>query len=486
MAYRLPAQRKQSWYALWFERLMALIAFTNFILVLFDYTYVSWRDIYVRGIPVPFSDSYIDLFPEWLYQNYDRLKGIEPHRDTERYLDTVAALEEQVAQTGLDSEEVEPILADLRQQSIQMIDENPFALSEQTGMLEKIKNAVRDRLEAESAKSAFREFWTQEYLISQGWKDEMEFFDRKVQPRLVINYYRNIGETGDFVDLFAAIDLPFTILFGVEFLARTWVISRRKPDVNWFEAWSWRWYDIFLWMPVIHPVIRLLRIIPVNVRLGQARTINFDPLLKQVNRGVTTHFAGEITEVVIIRTINYVQDFIKQGEITNWLTQANTRRYIDINDINEVEAISARLIDLSVYQVFPKIKSDLEALLHHSVTMALKENPVYRTMGQMGDRAVADIVARIVESLHQSVIAALNDPVGAELTNKLVSHFSDSLREEVQEESNLKEIELLLADLLEEVKINYVRRSLAEDFEDIVDQTHKIHEMVKPSYPGDR
>ena len=49
---------------------MAIAATVNLGLVLFDLSYVPWRDFYLRNFP-------------GLIRVYDPIKGIEPHRETE-------------------------------------------------------------------------------------------------------------------------------------------------------------------------------------------------------------------------------------------------------------------------------------------------------------------------------------------------------------------------------------------------------------------
>jgi hypothetical protein len=101
---------------LWFRRLMAIIALINLMLVTFDVSYIRFRDVYLR------------LAPEFTIWYGETFKGIEPERTTTHYLETVDLLEEQVAQTGLDSIQARAILSQLQQQSISIIDENPFQL----------------------------------------------------------------------------------------------------------------------------------------------------------------------------------------------------------------------------------------------------------------------------------------------------------------------------------------------------------------------
>lgn len=121
---------------------MAIAATVNLGLVLFDLSYVPWRDFYQREFP-------------GLTQVYDPIKGIEPHRDTQKYLNTVNSLKEQVNQTGLQSPQTAKLLDELRRLSSEMIDTNPFEIANKTGTLEKIKNRMRDRLGQESSRQAF-------------------------------------------------------------------------------------------------------------------------------------------------------------------------------------------------------------------------------------------------------------------------------------------------------------------------------------------
>ena len=83
---------------------MAIAAAVNLGLVLFDLSYVPWRDFYQRNFPAlnHLNIPGFTLIPSLPY-GYDSIKGIEPHRETQNYLLTVNALKQQVTQTGLQS-----------------------------------------------------------------------------------------------------------------------------------------------------------------------------------------------------------------------------------------------------------------------------------------------------------------------------------------------------------------------------------------------
>ena len=349
---------------LWFERVMAILATINLCLVLFNLSYISWRDRYLQYVPR-------------IVIAYDPVKGIESHRETEKYLNTIDELKNQVSKTGLQSPQVETQLAELRRLSVEMIVNNPFAAANKSGTLEKMKNHMRAHMNEESAKKAFAVFWTQEYLAQKGWTNEFMFFNQQIRPLIATNYYRRIGENGEYIDYFWLIDLPFVCIFAVELLIRSYYIKRRYPSFSWLNAILWRWYDLFLLLPFW----RWLRTITVIIRLDQAQILNLQPIRQEIHLGVVSNFAEEITEIVVVRVINQVQGSIRRGELVSWFLQKeNLRPYIDINNVNEVEAIAAILVQTIVYQVLPKVQPELVAILQHNLEGALNNSPVYRNL----------------------------------------------------------------------------------------------------------
>ncbi len=459
--------------SLLFEKLMAMIAVVNLVLVVFDISYVPLRDFYLRRMP---------QFTQWYGQQF---KGMEPERTTTAYLAAVNELEQQLEQTGqvgLESPQTQQLLGELRQRSQDIIDENPFQIANKSGTLERIKNRVRDRLDIESSKDAFSEFWSPDYLAQAGWRSEISFFNTQIRPLMETNYFRAIGLDGNPLDQFWRIDIWFFAIFGTEFLARTLYLSLRYKGTNWFDAMLWRWYDLIL----LVPMWRWLRVIPVTVRISQSRLVNLKPIQSRVVRGVIASIAVELTEIVILRMIDQMQNLIRQGDVARWLLRPDSnRRYIDINGIDEVEAISGHIIQVLVYQVLPKLKPDLEAILSHSVTSALNTSPVYQGVqsipgfGQLPHQLSRQLAADITKNAYSALTTALEDSSGAELTQKLAQRFGETLREELQKDDTVKELEYLLTVLLEEVKINYVKRLPDEELELLEDRAYKLYEVTQ-------
>ncbi|KYC36012.1 hypothetical protein WA1_40425 [Scytonema hofmannii PCC 7110] len=454
---------------------MALFASANLLLVLFDLSYVPWRNLYIQKLPQ-------------VTQVYDRVKGIEPHRETVQYLKTVDALIEQVSQTGLRSPQVETTLAELRNLSNEMVDSNPFTGVGKSGTLEKIKNRMRDRINVESSKNAFSIFWSQAYLSKRDWTQEIDFFNQAIRPLIATNYYRRIGEQGEFIDDFWLIDLPFVLIFAVELLARSYYIKRSQPGFSWFNAVLWRWYDLFL----LFPFWRWLRVIPVPIRLDQAKVLNLQPLRQQMHQGIVANFAEEITEIVVVRVINQIQGSIHRGELKRWLQQNETLRpYIDINNINEIEAIGTIFVQTIIYQVLPKIQPEAIAILRHSIDSALKQAPIYRDLqnfpgvGQMQLQLSEQLATQIATNLYSAVVSAAEDPVGAKLSGQLVQRFTEALGAELQDKQVLSELQNLVLDFLEEIKLNYVQQMSEEDMMQILQQTRQLRTKPAVQQVGD-
>jgi len=528
-----PTRRRKN---LWFERGMAIAATVNLLLILFDLTYVSFRNFWLLGnvkvpvlewsVPLPLPPGAICSIPggqqpdqeTLITRCYDWIKGIEPHRDTEYYLATVNRLKQQVQQQGtnkLKAPEIQATLKELGQLSGEMISSNPFAVSEKNGTLEKIKNLMRDRLRKSlatlspqmvedpfqpkaspaeqrrsqpkvSATDAFRVFWSPAHLNSRNWDQEIRWFDDSLRPLIQTNYFRSIAETGAFTNQFWKIDLGFWLLFLVEFLARTYYLSRRHPGVKWLDAMVWRWYDLPLIFPFgfLFPEWAWLRVFSTTIRLHQAHLIDLDRIKQQATQGFVGSIAEELTEVVVVQVINQTQDAIRRGDMAQWLQQPRKGKPITVNNVDEVAEIATLLVKLTVYQVLPKIQPELSALVQHNVDTVLNQTPAYRALKnlpgfdglttQLGDR----LIAQVLETLASGLSTALEDGENAELSRRLVEQVTQSFRDELQEQNVLKQIQSLLTDLLEEVKLNYVQQSTDLDVDAMMQETRQLRQIA--------
>ncbi len=498
---RLAKTQQRSWLQQTYERLTALVIATNFALVLFDLSYVAARDFWLQGqieilgvrqlvmgsqrpitIGVPILAANTES--SFVTRLYDPIKGIALQPETQQYLDLVDQLQDVALQQGLESAEAENLLAQLRANSIQILDRDPFRVADKSGRLIQIQNRMLAQVpnNANSANESFEIFWTADYLSQASSSDGIPFFESEIRPLFETNYSRPIGENGAFVDFFAVLDGPFVLFFFGEFLLRTWFISRRYTAVLWREALLWRWYDIFLFLPVL----RIMRCVPLLLRLDQADILKLKRVKAQISQGFAAVVGSDISEIVVLRVLNQAQKVVQRGDLTRLIAQPGTARaYIDLNGVNELEALATLLAKTTVYKVLPQIRPEVEAIIRHNLDGALQTMPGYRQWSglpgfshlpeQMSERLAGDIT----QGLYTGLMAAFEDPVSQQLFNQLASRFLGALRTELGQPRPQQEIESLLVDLLEEIKLNYVEQLSEEDVEEILEQTRVLHQQVE-------
>ncbi|MFN3679952.1 hypothetical protein [Thermosynechococcus sp.] len=482
-----------------YERIMVAIASLNFLLVLFDLTYIPLRDFWLLGkVRIPLLQRVIYLpQPLQITPLYDPIKGIEPHRTTQAYIETIAKLRQTIAEQGVDAPATQELLAQLRQQSTTMVDTDPFALANKTGTLERIKNLMRlkvfGRRDA-SAKQSFERFWSPEYINEQNWQAHLSWFEQQIIPLLATNYWRAYGEDGDFINRFGTLDVPFNLLFFGEFLGRTFWLSRQYRGARWRDAMVWRWYDVLLFFPFwwLAPTWAWLRIIPVTIRLDQAGIICLDSLERQASQGLVAAIATDISEVVVLQVLSQLQKAIRRGQLSRWLpsisgVQGSKKTLNDIDELGELAALVGQVV---IYRVLPQLRPEVETLVAYSVDQVLRQAPPYRQLLEIPSlqalpihwrqSLAREISDRLFLLLEQASKNQGNPPrEGALLVSQLAQKFGQTLSAELQEEQIGKVIQELLVMWLEEVKISFVRQTHLEGIERVLEETRALQESLE-------
>jgi hypothetical protein len=278
---------------------------------------------------------------------------------------------------------------------------------------------------------------------------------------------------------FWQIDLFFCGFFSIEFLVRTFYLSRQHSHINWLEAMLWRWYDVFLLLPFW----RWLGVIPVTLRLHQAGLLRLEPIHTQIKHGFSANLAGEIAEIVAIRLINSAQSAILRGEVAEWLLQPKSST--QINNAKVEAALEHRLLKLTVSRVLPKIQPDVEALLHHNIESVLEQSPLYQslqkipTIGQLPKEMSEHLARNLTKSLYNSLENGVADPEGGAIISQLNHHFREALHSELQEKETLQDIQIILSDLLEDLKVRYLQHSKVEDTNQTLEEVHQLRQKVE-------
>jgi hypothetical protein len=237
------------------------------------------------------------------------------------------------------------------------------------------------------------------------------------------------------------------------------------------------------------PFWRWLRVIPILARLQRSQFLPLhlgDRVQKQISQGIVAGIAEDITEVVVIRIINQVQISIRQGDIGRLLAKHDRDSYVDLNDTNETVEIIKIFTHALVEGVLPKIQPEAEALLQYSLEKAIQQSPAYQGISLLpgGKTAVSTLTKQLVAQTYKTFAVTLKvvieeDREFEQLLESLLTNVNQSFVSEMKAKQSLNQIENLLIDLLEEIKINYVERLSTEDVEQILEQTRSIRKITE-------
>ncbi|MEP6489930.1 hypothetical protein NDI43_18340 [Microcoleus vaginatus GB2-A3] len=264
-------------------------------------------------------------------------------------------------------------------------------------------------------------------------------------------------------DQFWRIDTFFIVFFGAEFLIKSLFHTRRKPGVTWFDFVLRRWYEVFL----VIPIWQGWRILPVLVRLHKSGLVNLDRAVAQVTYEPVAYLANTISEYMMVRFINQAKNSIKQGDAAQMLLAQQP--YLHVNQENTIEQITKRILDLTIYKVLPQVQPDLEELLHHNLETTIKQSDFYQILQNFSPINIlpTEMTEQVANYLAQTAVDVVantyEDDKGRKILDNFSQEFNQSLRRELQDEKTLGELQSLVSDLLEEVKLNYIQGGLKSD-----------------------
>lgn len=447
---------------------VTLMILVNLLLVLFNLTYVPFRQIYLRYLPA-------------LVSVYDPIKGIDPHFVTQKYLAEIENLRSQIARVGLVDPATKSVLSRLQQQSIPLIRENPFLDANQVTTFAQLKQHLRQFTGEASAQTALAQFWQVDYLQRTGWAEADAFLTERIEPLLRQTYFRETLPTGQYVDRFWRIDILFVIFFGSELLLRTFVISREQLGTSWSDALARRWYEL----PLILPFWRWLRLFPATIRLHRTQLFKTGRLVDQITREPAAYLSDRAAKYLIVQLINQVQVSVQAGTLLDAFT---AKPYsTKVGDSKKLDQITDRIVQLIVLRVMPTVKPDLEVLLRHSLHQALISDRLYDGLLQIPGLDVLPMEALdgMADYLSQAtcdVLAnAYTDEAGKTRLDQLSRSFRYALGKELQNGANSKELQTLVSDLLEEFKLNYIQRSQKKDPEMTLQEVDDLHQTIDTS-----
>jgi hypothetical protein len=423
---------------------MVWVALINLWMILFDLSYLWMRPMYFRYIPV-------------VTTVYDRVKGIEPHPLTDTLLEELSA-----SQTELHRDPNSPAIPKhverLRQLTFRVVRENPF---ERSGM-DHANDIIREHLsngigrtanalvDPDVLSEAVAAFWPEQ-------PDELTSRLDNVDPRIVhglrVNYYRSYDVDGKLTDHFWILDLPFLILFWIEFSVRWFHALRRRTYARWFFFPIFNWYDVLGLIPVaVFRPFRLLRAVSMYMRLQRSE-------LSSVGKDVFTRtvlylsniITEEVSDRVALRILSEFHEEIADGThasiikatveprmpeieqvlanqirqtLTDETTLANLQRLVRLNLDNAVASSRAlRVVPLPNAVLKPAVRAIGEVILD-----ATLETVVSTLDSPEGEAAVRQTAAAVVDDVFYGPGLVEIEELTKEITLQVLEHMMDVVR----------------------------------------------------------
>ncbi|MEB3321654.1 MAG: hypothetical protein VKI81_02405 [Synechococcaceae cyanobacterium] len=485
------------------DRAVALWATLNLLLVAFDLTYVPLRNFWkLRRVtllpPLPLvSDRPVvlrlDLLPAGLTDRYDRVKGIEPHHDTQSWLQAFAQMDAVLSRPSGSPPGAESrrLLQRQVQLTREMVDTDPFAATGASGTLERIKNKLRERAGRGSSRESAAILLSPAWLQSHPWARERVFWQKEILPLVETNYWRSIDENGRPTDHFWRYDLfLFQSVFALDILLRTLRLRRRVRGMGWGEALLRRWIDL----PLLLPFWRWLRVFPVVERLQSSGLVNFEPVRAAVSRGVVALLAVELFEVLALQLIDGLQQLIRSRRWPNRIRALRSHQTVIHPDEREVVELLRIWAPLLLVQVAPRLAPELQGVLGHALQQSLQSAVVPGPLRQLQpllrveqgvSRQLAGGMVESLLDLSRSTGERLGqrDDQQMVLLQRFVDRFWEELAQALESGPALERSQQLLCALLEDVKRTYLSQISRAGIEGLIDELDQL--MVKPPGPAD-
>jgi len=394
---------------------MVWVALINLWMILFDLTYLWLRPQYFTYLPV-------------VTRIYDPVKGITPHPVTDAVFDQV-----NTTAAKLEADPVSPaILVDrdnLAELTYRMVRENAFARSGQARTLGYITEELADNIGVSGG--ALRDNDVLHRACEAYWPSDptelaatIATIDPKIRRGLELNYYRTYDIDGRLTDRFWILDLPFLILFWIEFSVR-WIFAlRHKTYARWFFFPIFNWYDVLGLIPLagFRP-FRLLRVVSMYMRLQRSELSNVGKdVFTRTVLYISNIITEEVSDRVALRILSEFHEEIKEGTHSRIIQSVVEPRKPDIEDVIVAQIRQT----LTNEETLMRLRNLVQLNLVNAVddSEALRSVPLPNVVLKPAVKVIGEV---IVDATIETVDATLNSPEGEDAVRDVADAVIDDI-----------------------------------------------------------
>ena len=203
-----------------------------------------------------------------------------------------------------------------------------------------------------------------------------------------------------------------------------------------------------------------------------------EEILLQITHEPAAYISQRASTFLIVRLLNQSQEIIGNGAIADMFL--SKRDGATVGEADKIDKIADRLISLTIYQVLPQVQPDIENLLRYSLKAALQKSDLYQTVrgipgfANIPQETIEQLADYLAQATYDVLVNSYTDAEGKIIFNRLSKNFSSTLKQQVRSPATQSEIQILLSDLLEEWKQNYVRSSQQRDPEKTLAEAEQI------------
>ncbi len=421
------------------DLLMVWVALINLWMIVFDLSYLMLRPYYLQYLPVVPSV-------------YDKIKGISPQPLTEEMLDEIRSTR-RLLREELVSTEIPGRVKKLRETTARIILERPF---DRSGLDEDFKVILERLARMGGVRASSLRLGVSESFLSQLWPEDtrelryrLDHLDPAFLKLLRINYEREYGRGGRLVDHFWMLDLPFLMLFWVEFLIRWMRAIRRQAYARWYFFPIFNWYDVLGLMPMaFFRPFRLLRLVSVYMRLRESELSGIGKdFISQTVEYFSNILTEEVSDRVALRILSEFEEEILDGthmRIAAAVLEPRRRR------INEVlaERLAAVLGSARVLEDFRHLaRLNLDQAIEESRSLA--SIPLPQAVLRPLIRGIGDVV---LDTTVETLTSTLKSPEGREALEDLFSAVESDLLDETALEQIDEVVREISVEVIEKMK----------------------------------
>jgi len=265
---------------------------------------------------------------------------------------------------------------------------------------------------------------------------------REYMPNFFYWYRGNIHEN------FITIDLYFVAVYVAE-LILSWIIAiKRNTYHKWFFYPFVHWYDVLGSVPIgtLH-FLRILRVFSILVRFQKLKIIDLTKtyLYSQFKKYLNI-VMEEISDRVIVKILEMIQDEIKQGgPITDRIVEEIVKPQKDVM----VDWISRRIQKITT-DAHDSYHEDFQKYLDKLIRQAIDQNKEIGTIEMIPvfggfisstlERAISDIVYNVFTGVVSDLASAQN--------KALISNISDITIESILSEEDDEQLNEVARDIL--------------------------------------